>query len=295
MKKLSFIIIVISVMTFITGCYNRNNSNDNTNNDNKNYSEDSIVISTSVAVTQILDKLGVKLKGVPTTAYELPESTKDAVKVGNPMNPDLEIIKSLNPNVVVSVDTLGDDFKNIFIENNIPSEFVTLTSLQGLKESIKTLGDKFNKQEEAKKLLESLSSKENEILKLNNKNIKPKILIVFAAPGSIMIGTSRCYVGSLVESIGGENFIENKSTPFVQVNMEEIFKYNPDKILVMTHADPEKSKAMVENEFNNNYMWKKVNAIKEDKVYYLDHNKFGMSANLKAMEALDNLEEILYK
>ena len=59
-------------------------------------SNEDVVIATSVAVTEILDALGVKVSGVPTTYYELPESTKDAVEVGNPMSPDLEIIKSLN-------------------------------------------------------------------------------------------------------------------------------------------------------------------------------------------------------
>ena len=86
---------------------------------NKTGNEEDIVIATSVAVTEILDALGVKVAGVPSTSYELPESTKDAVSVGNPMSPDLEIIKSLNPDVVVSVDTLGSDYEKLFIDNNI--------------------------------------------------------------------------------------------------------------------------------------------------------------------------------
>ena len=83
-----------------------------------------VVIATSVAVTEILDELGVKVSGVPTTSYALPETTKDAVEVGNPMSPDLEVIKSLNPTVVVSVDTLGSGYEKLFTDNNIPSEFV---------------------------------------------------------------------------------------------------------------------------------------------------------------------------
>ena len=69
-----------------------------------------VVIATSVAVTEILDALGVKVAGVPTTSYEFPESVKDAVEIGNPMSPDLVIIKSFNPTVVVSEDTLGSGY-----------------------------------------------------------------------------------------------------------------------------------------------------------------------------------------
>ncbi|CDG02633.1 heme ABC transporter substrate-binding protein IsdE [Clostridium chauvoei] len=289
MKRLLSAIIVGLVMTSFTGCYGPKEGNE----ESKSKQEGDVVVATSVAVTEILDKLGVSLAGVPTTAYTLPESTKDAVKVGNPMNPDLEKIKSLNPTVVVSVDTLGDDFKNTFIENNIPSEFVTLTSLKGLKEAIKTLGDKFNKETEADNLLNDISAKEGEIVKKNDGKEKENILIIFGAPGSIMIGTSKCYVGNLVDVVGGKNIVENNSTSFVQLNIEEVLKSNPDKVLVMTHGNPEESKAMVAKELKNNPMWQKLSAVKEDKVYYLDSKKFGMSANLKVTEALDELASIL--
>ena len=101
--------------------------------------DEDVVVATSVAVTEILDALGVKVSGVPTTSYELPESTKEAVEVGNPMSPDLEIIKSLNPSVVVSVDTFGADYEKLFTDYNIPSEFVSLSSLEGLKETVSNL------------------------------------------------------------------------------------------------------------------------------------------------------------
>ncbi|MGL5694003.1 MAG: iron chelate uptake ABC transporter family permease subunit [Peptostreptococcaceae bacterium] len=127
MKVRKYLITTVSLLALIfnVGC---------------SVNKEEIVVATSVAVTEILDKLGVKISGVPTTTYELPTSTKDAIKVGNPMNQDLEIIKSLNPSIVVSVDTLGEDFKNLFTKNNIPSEFINLSTVDGLKESINTLG-----------------------------------------------------------------------------------------------------------------------------------------------------------
>ncbi len=79
------------------------------------------------------------------------------------MSPDLEIIKSLNPTVVVSVDTLGSDYMNLFTENNIPSEFVSLESLDGLKEAITTLGKRFDKNDEATALLNEIEAKELEV------------------------------------------------------------------------------------------------------------------------------------
>nr|WP_206527767.1 heme ABC transporter substrate-binding protein IsdE [Clostridium perfringens] len=272
------------------GC--SNNSEESKESLKKENGEE-IVVATSVAVTEILDELGVKVSGVPTSSYDLPESTKDAVKVGNPMNPDLEIIKSLNPDVVVSVDTLGEDYKKLFTDNNIPSEFIDLTTLEGLKTSISTLGERFNKTEKANEILNELKVKEDEFVNLS-KEEKKNVLLVFAAPGSMMIATPSSYIGNLVDKIGANNIVKDDKKPFVSYSNEEIVKLNPDMVLVMTHGMPEQAKKMAEEKFASDPAWSRIEAVKEGKVYYLENGYFGMSANLKVTESLDKLGEIIY-
>ena len=267
------------------------------NNENKDVAMESgeeVVVATSVAVTEILDALGVKVSGVPKTSYELPKSTEGAVEIGNPMSPDLEIIKSLNPTIVVSVDTLGSDYMNLFTENNIPSEFVSLESLDGLKEAITILGKKFDKNDEAKNLLNEIELKESEVKKKAETLENPEILVLFAAPGSTMIATSKSYIGSLVELVGGKNIIEDSSTSFVTYNKEDLAMLNPEKILVMVHAMPEETKAALEKEMSTDSAWQNIKAVKEGNVVYLDSTYFGMSANLKVIEGLDILSDIVH-
>lgn len=286
-KKKIIALLSVTMLTFMVGCSNSESNESNVTNSNG----EEVVVATSVAVTEILDKLGVEVSGVPTTSYELPESTKDATEVGSPMNPDLEIIKSLNPTCVVSVDTLGSDFEKQFTENNIPSMFVNLSTVDGLKETIVNLGEKFDKSEKAAEIIAELENKENE-LNLSKKENKEDILILFGAPGSVMVSTDNSYVGNLVKIAGGNNIFESESSSFIQVNMEEIIKRNPDKILIMTHAVPEEAKKTVEEEFAK-ATWQQLDAIKNNKVYYLENGYFGMSANLKVIEALDKLGAIL--
>ncbi|EHK2336109.1 heme ABC transporter substrate-binding protein IsdE [Clostridium perfringens] len=274
----------------VMGC--SNNSEESKESLKKENGEE-IVVATSVAVTEILDELGVKVSGVPTSSYDLPESTKDAVKVGNPMNPDLEIIKSLNPDVVVSVDTLGEDYKKLFTDNNIPSEFIDLTTLEGLKTSISTLGERFNKKEKANEILNELKVKEDEFSNLS-KEEKKDVLLVFAVPGSMMIATPSSYIGNLVDKVGANNIVKDDKKPFVSYSNEEIVKLNPDMVLVMTHGMPEQAKKMAEEKFVSDPAWSRIEAVKEGKVYYLENGYFGMSANLKVTESLDKLGEIIY-
>lgn len=288
-KYITSIVMMTLSLALTVGCSSSEN-NDIQTSEVKQGEE--VVVATSVAVTEILDKLGVKVSGVPTTSYELPESVKNATEVGSPMNPDMEIIKSLNPTDVICVDTLGSDFEKQFEENNINADFYNLSNVDGLKETIAALGEKFNKQDKANKILDEIKEVENKVN--SNKKSDDKILVLFGAPGSVMVATDKSYIGNLVELAGGNNIFSNATSSFTQINLEEIIKLNPDKILVMTHAVPEAAKKSVEEELSKD-LWKNVNAVKNNDITYLENGYFGMSANLQIVEAVEKLGDILYE
>ena len=280
MKKILCLISILMVTFSVIGC--SSSEIDSSKEQATSKDEKQVVVATSVAITEILDRLGVEVSGIPQTSYELPESAKGATEVGSPMNPDMEIIKSLNPTDVICVDTLGSDFEKQFEESNV----------DGLKETIAALGEKFNKQDKANEILDEIKEVENKVN--SNKKSDDKILVLFGAPGSVMVATDKSYIGNLVELAGGNNIFSNATSSFTQINLEEIIKLNPDKILVMTHAVPEAAKKSVEEELSKD-LWKNVNAVKNNDITYLENGYFGMSANLQIVEAVEKLGDILYE
>ena len=290
MKKILCLISILMVTFSVIGC--SSSKVDSSKEQATSKDEKQVVVATSVAITEILDRLGVEVSGVPQTSYELPKSAKGATEVGSPMNPDMEIIKSLNPTDVICVDTLGSDFEKQFEENNINADFYNLSNVDGLKETIAALGEKFNKQDKANEILDEIKEVENKVN--SNKKSDDKILVLFGAPGSVMVATDKSYIGNLVELAGGNNIFSNATSSFTQINLEEIIKLNPDKILVMTHAVPEAAKKSVEEELSKD-LWKNVNAVKNNDITYLENGYFGMSANLQIVEAVEKLGDILYE
>lgn len=290
MKKILCLISILMVTFSVIGC--SSSEVDSSKEQVTSKDEKQVVVATSVAITEILDRLGVEVSGVPQTSYELPESAKGATEVGSPMNPDMEIIKSLNPTDVICVDTLGSDFEKQFEENKINADFYNLSNVDGLKETIAALGEKFNKQDKANEILDEIKEVENKVN--SNKKSDDKILVLFGAPGSVMVATDKSYIGNLVELAGGNNIFSNATSSFTQINLEEIIKLNPDKILVMTHAVPEAAKKSVEEELSKD-LWKNVNAVKNNDITYLENGYFGMSANLQIVEAVEKLGDILYE
>ncbi len=257
--------------------------------------EKDIVVASSVAVVQILDALGVPMAGVPTSSYELPESVADAVRIGNPMEPDMEVIASVEPTVIVSVNTLAGDLAKQFETIGAESFFVNLSGYEGLKESIKALGERFGVEKEAEKLVSSFEEKESVIAETIAGKESPSVLIIFGASGNFMVASEDTYVGDLVKRVGGENIITDAPAAFSPVDMEYLASQNPEYILFMAHANPEESLAAFREEFETNPAWQNFDAVKNDKVIALETGYFGMSANLLAADAMEKLADILYE
>ncbi|BCJ92697.1 heme ABC transporter substrate-binding protein IsdE [Anaerocolumna cellulosilytica] len=252
------------------------------------------VIASSVAVVEILDALGVPMVGVPTSSYELPESVKEAQRIGNPMSPDMEIMASLEPTVIISVDSLTEELKTQFEALNIPGKFLNLSSYDGLKESITSLGVYFGVEEKAAELILECKGKETAITALIDGKESPSVLIIFGVSGSFMAATESTYVGDLVKRVGATNVLEGMGGSFIPVDMEFLADKNPEYILFMAHANPEESLEAFRKEFDTNEAWQNFDAVKDDKVIALDTGYFGMSANLLATEAMEKLVGYLY-
>mgnify|MGYP000244044627 CR=1 FL=1 len=73
-----------------------------------------------------------------------------------------------------------------------------------------------------------------------------------------------------------------------------MLKQNPDIILRTSHAMPKQVMEYFQQEFSNNQTWQQFDAVKNNKVYDLNNEYFGMSANLQAADALWQLVTILY-
>ncbi len=252
------------------------------------------VVASSVAVVEILDALGVPMVGVPTSSYDLPESVAEATRIGNPMSPDIEVIASMEPTVIVSVDSLSADLAEQFELLGAESLFVNLSSYDGLKESIKSLGERFGVEDKANAIVAAFEAREVAIAEAVAEKEAPSVLVIFGAGTSFMTVSETAYVGDLVKRVGGANIITDAPSSFSPVDMEYLADKNPEYILFMSHANPEESLAAFRQEIEANPAWQNFEAVKNDKLITLETGYFGMSANLLAVDAMDKLVDILY-
>lgn len=301
MKKKILAVILLAAFC-LTGCVDQSKpvqDSSQSEEENQNDTENSQqrIVATSVATCEILDALEIQeVVGVPhSDSYTIPKRYESATSIGSPMSPDMETVASLSPTIILSPKSLQGELKTKYENIGVDSYFLDLKSTDGMYQSILELGQKFGKEKQAEKLYQDYQNYLKKYEKKHKEQQSPTVLILMGLPGSYVVATESSYVGSLVKMAGGENvYGDGDGTDFLNVNPEDMLEKNPDIILRTSHAMPEQVKEMFAEEFKTNDMWQHFKAVSEGRVYDLDNEKFGMSANFKYQEAIEALEPLLF-
>ena len=253
------------------------------------------IIATSPAVAEICDRLELDLVGVCTSSSSsIPERYEEVTQVGAAMSPDMEIVSSLSPDWILSPSSLQSDLQPKYEAIDTDWAFLNLRSGQGMYRSIQELGEIFDREEQAETQIKEFKDFYETYQKEQEGKAHPRVLILMGLPGSYIIATENSYVGSLVALAGGENVYEGSTEEFLTVNTEDMKNKEPDIILRTAHALPDQVMEMFNEDFATNDIWKHFSAVKNNQVYDLTYEYFGMSANFSYPDALQELQEILY-
>ena len=254
------------------------------------------IVATSPAAVDICDKLELDLVGVcSSTLSTIPERYQDVTTVGTAMSPDLEILKSLNPDYVISPNSLQSDLQPKYASIEVNSLFLNLRSVEGMYASIEGLGEKFDREEQAQALVGEYQQFMEEYRSQNEGKESPTVLVLMGLPGSYIVATESSYVGNLVKLAGGVNvYGDGDGQEFLTANTEDMKTKEPDIILRAAHALPEDVVEMFQDEFETNDIWKHFEAVQEGRVYDLPYDLFGMSAKFNYPDALEELQPLLF-
>ncbi|WP_373423835.1 MULTISPECIES: heme ABC transporter substrate-binding protein IsdE [unclassified Paenibacillus] len=252
------------------------------------------VVSTTVAATQFTDALELDLVGIPTSSKVLPKRYDGVTKVGNPMTPNMEIVKSLDPTEVLSVTTLEYDLAPVFKNAGITAKFLDFTSLDTMSQAILDMGTRYGRENQAKAIVDGYKAKVEQIKKQVEGKPQPTVLILLGVPGSYLVATENSYIGDLVRLAGGKNIVQGESVEYLASNTEYLQKSNPDVILRAAHGMPEEVVKMFEKEFKKNDIWKHFSAVQNNRVYDLPEELFPTTGNFAVSEALEATVKMLY-
>lgn len=303
-KKQRNWLVLIAFMTvlLISGCSGGGDQAKSETPDKKeevaapaNAQSDNRIIAGTVVIADILDKLELDAIAVPETEKVLAKRFEGLPTIGNAMEPDMEIVKSLTPTDVLSVSTLQYDLQDKFEQLNIPVNFLNFQSVNAMMAEITTLGERYNRTAQAEELVAGLQKNIDAVQTVAANKEGPRVLILLGIPGSYLVATENSYAGDLVKRAGGVNVMEGQEAEYLSSNTEYLHNSNPDIILRLSHGMPDEVVKMFDEEFKTNDIWKHFDAVKNGKVYDLEEELFGTTASLQVPQALGQLMEIFYR
>ena len=256
------------------------------------------IATTSVAICEILDALGCdEVVGVPSTSGELPARYADVRTIGAPMQPQMEILKQINPEVVLVPTTLEASLASEFSAAGIAVKYINLSDIEGMYGDIADLGALLGKEAQAQALCKEYADYMDAYPKTETEIT---VMTVMAFPSLFTIATEDSYVGDLVKLAGGKNvygagYVTDGTGVITNYSLEDMAQKDPDIILVFAHFSEEYAFAYIEELTETNAVWKNFRAVQNGEIYYLSAaDGFGVSANLGWTQALETLKPIFF-
>ena len=195
------------------------------------------IVSTSPSITEILYALGLgdQVVGVTRFCHYPPEATRKP-KIGDFINPDIEAIAALKPDLVVvqaNPIRLAERLNALHLRTIEIDE----QDIAAIDKSIRVIADVTGATARAAQLIESIRTGLDEVRDKSAKLKAPRVMFVVGrAPGRldglVVVGRSS-YLNELIRIAGGENIFRDAAAAYPQVSMEEVMARNPQIILDM--------------------------------------------------------------
>ena len=227
----------------------------------------------------------------------------DVVNIGSHVEPDIEKIIALKPDLVIASANTDADVKmeKLLTDSGITvayfsvsnfNEYMNMleicTDITGRKDLYARYGTEVQKQVDAAREL------------VNQRNLEgkeaPKIVFLRASASSIKAKGSYGNVGGeMLADLGCINIADDDDSLLDDLSMEAIIAADPDFIFVTTQGkDADAVQQNIEETLLNNPAWSKLSAVKSGRYFVLEKELYNLKPNERWGEAYQKLADILY-
>ena len=222
------------------------------------------IISVAPNITELIYKLGAEDKLVGRSDYcDYPTEALDIQSIGTIMEPNIEAIVALQPDIVIASSLFDEEVGNKLAEVGI--NVVVLSEqddVNGVYNMIETVGRILNKSAEAASCIEEMKNTIDEVTSKVEGLETPTVYYVigYGEYGDYTAGGDT-YINGIITLAGGDNVAKDVSG--WSITLEEIIAADPDIIIISEYC---------KTDFMSMEQYADLTAVKEDKVYSVDVN-----------------------
>ncbi len=251
------------------------------------------IISVAPSITQVIDDIGYKgdLVAVDSQSPKHVEGLEELPQF-NMMQPDIEALAALNPDIVFVSGMSAASGTNPFAALAdlgicvvvIPSS----TSIEGIKEDIQFIADVLGASEKGEELNQEMEKRIARVEAIGKNIEEPKtVMFEIATLPNIYSFGKNTFLHEMLEIIGAKNVFEDQES-WIPVSEEAALVANPDVILTNVSYVEEPVADIMGREG-----WENMQAIQAGSVYAVDNETSSLS-NHNIVEALEYMAYIIY-
>lgn len=248
------------------------------------------IISLVPSITEELYLLGVEEKIIAVTNYcDYPPEAKKKEKVGTLLEPNIEKILSLKPDIVFAslaaqdrntINRLEKMGINIFT-------FREVKNFEDISHNFLLLARISGEETKAKKFL-SRQEKEIKLIKQKVEKLpKVKVFLELGAKPLITAGRNT-FIDEIVNLAGGVNIFQETKVEYPRISLEEVIQRNPEVIILATMGE------ITEQETKFWQKYRNLEAVKRNQIYTLDANIICRPTPVRYVEGLKKITEFLH-
>lgn len=242
------------------------------------------IISLAPNLTEIVFALGAGDRLVGVTKFcDHPVKAKALPKVGGFIDPDMEVIASAKPDLILGMasgpkSTLPTKLDKM----SLRYVFLQMKTIEETYKGIELVGQAIGKKDDALALVKSMKAS----MKVKQPEAKPKALFVLGHRPMIVAGPGS-FGAQLIELAGGQNAVSGNN-PYPALDIEKVIALQPDVIVDATMTAKDKSAE---------HFWQKysvLKAVKAKRVHTL-HDPSLLRPGPRLPDALKTMHTMIQK
>ena len=217
------------------------------------------------SVVDIVYSLGAGENVVAISDFtKYPKEALDKPSIGLPLNPSMESIIALHPDLVLGSGDLNTLQSAGQLERlGIPVFMVDPHGIEGIYESILSIGRALNRETDAHTLVARLRTRVDAVKVRVAGQPRVRVFMAIWYDPVMTIG-KRAFISELIEVAGGRSVTDDIGQEWPEVSLEPIVSRQPDALLLMRGSN------ITLEELKTRPGWQHLSAVQQGRVFYTD-------------------------
>ncbi|MGA7622154.1 MAG: ABC transporter substrate-binding protein [Candidatus Acidiferrales bacterium] len=225
------------------------------------------IVSLAPNLTETIYALGQQNKLAGDTTYcDIPAAAKEKPHVGSPVNPSLEAVVALHPDLVLATTSINRaQTADALLKLGIPVYTSDPHTVNGILSSIEVMAELMGASEQGATLVAALQERLEMLhARLQDRPMVHVLFVVWDEP-LISIGQNT-FISDALRWAGAESIITS-SQNWPQVSLEEVVRLQPDYIVIAgDHAQAEAPGSKGATILRARPTWRDLQAVKQGRI-----------------------------